>query len=129
MNNTMYIEVPPDTVPCIYCGDVCIKTQQHDTVVEYFCNNHGEAEVMFRCVQHKIDGPNWFFNVVKVTRNGWRLAWNFYSGKSADLEKFIPAEDRKWGSHWRQVQKVPAIFLYSPIKMISSFLNLYRVFS
>ncbi len=129
MNKTLYIESPPDTVLCIYCGNICAKTQPYDSIIEYFCNNHDNVEVMFRCAQHKIDGPNWFFNTIKVTRNGWRISWNFYSGNWAGLEKFIPAEDRKWGSHWRQVHKIPAIFLYSPINTISSYLNLYRVFS
>lgn len=129
MKKTLYIESPPDTIPCAYCGEDCIKTQPYTEIVEYFCNNHGDVEVMFRCAHHKIEGPNWFFNGVKVTRDGWRLSWNFYAGKLAWVEKFVPAQDRKWGSHWTKAGEIPALFLYSPVKMISSFLNLYRVFS
>lgn len=83
---------------------------------------------MFRCAKH--EGLGWFFNVIKVTRGKLRLSWNFYSGNWAWLEKLIPAEERKWGEHWKPIfMKIPALFLSSPIKIISSFLNLYRVFS
>lgn len=101
----------------------------YESIVEYTCHNHGEAEVMFRCASHDNTKQLWFFNVVKVTRGDWRISWNFYSGKWAQIEKFVPAEDRKWGSHWRQVHDIPADFLYSPVKIISSYLNLYRVWS
>jgi hypothetical protein len=127
---TIYIDNPPDTISCIYCGNECIKTHPYGVIVEYFCNNHGDTEVMFRCVQHLIEGPNWFFNVIKVTRGKWRLSWNFYAGPWAWLEKLVPHEERKWGEHWAPVlTKIPAVFLQSNIKIVSSFLNLYRVFS
>lgn len=125
--NLTYIETPPDTIDCTYCGQPCNKVEQYTVITEYFCFNHGEAEVMFRCAKH--EGLGWFFNVTKVTRGNWRLTWapeGFYR-----LEKFIPAEDRKWGPHWAPVStKIPGgPFLKSNIKIISSFLNLYRVFS
>jgi hypothetical protein len=124
--NINYINAPPDTIDCIYCGHSCSKTEQYEEINEYFCFNHGEAEVMFRCAKHK--GLGWFFNVTKVTRGKWRLSWTPEGGYL--LQKLIPAEERKWGEHWATVSaKVPVCLLRSNIKMLSSFLNLYRVFS
>lgn len=126
--NVIYIKEPPDSINCDYCGQPCARTEPHKVINEYFCHNHGETEVMFRCAHHENLG--WFFNVIKVTRGKWRLSWNFYSGKWAWLEKLVPAEARKWGEHWAPVSmRIPSIFLSSPIGIISSFLNLYRVFS
>lgn len=126
--NISYIANPPNTIDCTYCGQPCIKSDMYDVITEYYCTNHGEVEVMFRCVYN--EGLGWFFNVTKVTRGKWRLSWNYYSGQWAWLEKLIPAEHRKWGEHWAPVlTNVPATFLKSNIKTISSFLNLYRVFS
>jgi predicted RNA-binding Zn-ribbon protein involved in translation (DUF1610 family) len=123
----LYIESPPDNIRCIYCGSACAKEVMYETIVEYTCHNHGEAEVMFRCASHS--KTTWFFNVIKVTRGNWRISWNFYSGRWAQIEKLVPAEDKKWGSHWKLVHNIFADFIYSPIGTISSYLNLYRVFS
>jgi hypothetical protein len=128
--NIPYIETPPDTIDCLYCGQPCVKTEPYRVITEYFCNNHGEAEVMFRCAKHDIEGPSWFFNVIKVTRGKWRLSWNFYAGKWAWLEKLVPHEEKKWGEHWAPVSTtIPSAILQCNIKIASSFLNLYRVFS
>lgn len=120
---TLYIHTPPNIIPCWYCQQPCqIHEKTYYVIREYECYRHGETVPMFRAAQHPgLPEPNWFFNVVKVTRGDWRLFWNFYSGPDAWLERLST----------RQIvdTNIPASFMYSDIKMISSFLNLYRVFS
>ena len=128
---TLYIQDPPETIPCWYCAQPCQRGTMSETIMEYECQNHLPLEVMFRCVQHQVDGPNWFFNVVKVTLKDWRLAWNFYAGDIAQLEKQMPERRNKNGSYWKTVySEVPASFITtSPIEQLRSYLNLYKVWS
>ena len=126
----IYIETPPDTVPCLYCSKQCNKDMSKDICYtqEYYCNNHYPLIVMFRCVQHITNPPNWFFNTVRITFNNLRLDYNFHA--NIWLEKFIPAEDHKWGSHWKEIDiNVQDISIFDPIKKIASYLNLFKVWS
>jgi len=128
---TLYIQVLPETIPCWYCAQPCQRAAISEQTMEYECQKHLPLEVMFRCVQHKVGGPNWFFNVVKLTLKDWRLHWNFYSGNTAQLEKQMPERRNKNGSYWKTVYiEVPASFITtSPIEQLRSYLNLYKVWS
>ena len=131
MKETLYFHSPPETVNCWYCGHIC-HPSDHEQIhgVAYYCTHHEPLTVMFRCTQHKIDEPNWFFNTVRVTykEKGLRLDHNFYAGPRATLEKFIPAQDRKWGSHWKGIEILSSdILVATDIRSIYSYLNLYKV--
>lgn len=130
MQKTLYIEEPPETIPCWYCRETCVLTKPYTSVYEYFCLNHSPLKVMFGITQHQVPPPNWFFNRFKITLKNLRISHNLYSGRQAYLEKYRVYKEGFWGSGWDVIADVDSqFFITTPINKIYSYLNLYKVWS
>lgn len=146
---TLYIDSPPDEIPCWYCGQPCPRFHQDQVLYpslvkgvsysqrwEYHCNRHEELDIEVACVGHGAD--KWFFNRIAVTHKTLRLYWNFYAGDWVHLEEYKQGLPGRSGGEWKFVSlrdwppkwKIyPTSILNHSAKWLLRFFKLYRVFS
>lgn len=144
MNSCLYIDYPPSTIKCWYCQEDCGGMRSFDHV-EYACYRHEQMVVSVSCVRHSVEGPNWFFNRIKIEHeDSLRFHWNYYSGFEVELEHqertnshvlvwngtdWAPTNINQF-SGWMTVKRYPAQMLSeNSIEKIGRFFKLYKVWS
>lgn len=147
MRDCLYIQEPPQSIPCWYCGLPCEifnedlrrwpNSKFNDyTKWEYECTRHLPLQVIVSCVKHEVEAPNWFFNRIIVQYDKLRLYWNFYAGPWVHIEQYV--RNKMGSSEWKFIsiqdwppkwETYPPEFLNQDPSRLLAFFKLYKVWS